>query len=119
MSNEIRLEGLDDFLGFIDSMEITQEDEARAIKKSMVYMQKYVQPKAPKGETGKTEKSVKIKVRKNDFSTEGIIYVDSWYAIFQNFRNVKQQGNYIAWFDKAVEDSSKEALNIISKELMK
>lgn len=119
MSNEIRLEGLDDFLGFLGDMEITQEDESRAIKKAMLQMQKYVQPKSPKGSTGKTEQSVKIKVKKNSFSTEGVVYVDSWYAIFQNFRNMKQRGNYIGWFDKAVEDSSKQALDIISKELMK
>lgn len=118
MSNEIRLEGLDDFVGFIDDLEITQEYETKAIKKAMVYMQKYVQPKAPQ-RSGKTEKSVKIKIKKNDFSTEGIVYVNSWYAVFQNFRNMKQKGNYIGWFDRAVEESSKQALDIISKELMK
>lgn len=119
MSNEIRLEGLDDFLGFVDDMEITQEDETRAIRKAMNHIKRYVEPKAPKGDSGNTVKSIKVKVKKNSFSTEGIIYVSSWYAIFQNYRNTKQKGKYIGWFEKAIADSEKEALNIISNELMK
>lgn len=119
MSNGITLSGLDDFVGFVDNMEITQEDEVRAIKKAMVHLQRYVAPKAPKGSSGKTEKSVKVKVIKKNYSTEGIVYVDSWYAIFQNYRNMKQKGNYIGWFDRGIEEKEQEALDIIAKELLK
>lgn len=118
MSNGIELEGIDDFLDLVEDMEISPEDVARAIKKSMGNIKRYVEPKSP-SVTGKTKKSIKVKLKKSEFGMTGVIYVGAWSAMFQEYRNSKQKGKYVGWFQRAIRESSDTFARDLRRELLK
>lgn len=119
MDNGIKLEGFEELFETLEFMEITQDDESKAMRKALNHIKKYTEPNAPKGESGKTQKSIKVRVRRKDFSTQGVVVVNNWYAMFQEYRNHKQEGRYVGWFERSINDSTKGALNILTKELLK
>lgn len=114
----IELEGIDDFVSFVEDMEITDEAVGIAIRKAMNNIKRYVEPKAP-NKTGRTKKSIKVKIKKSDFGTVGVLYVGSWSAMFQEYRNNKQRGLYVGWFERGVRESGDEFARMLKKELLK
>lgn len=118
MGNGIELQGIENFVDMIESMEITEEDVSRAIKKSMSNIKRYIEPEAP-NVSGKTKKSIKIKLKKGDFAIQGVIYVGAWSAMFQEYRNTKQKGKYVGWFQRAIREGSDRFVEDLRKELLK
>lgn len=118
MASGIRFEGMDlsDIEDLIRESEIDEDKQRRALKKAVKVANKEVVNAMP---SGKSSKKVKQKSAKGDFGAEETLYVDSWYWIFQEFRNRKQKGKYVGTFERAINNANDKVMAVLRKELMK
>lgn len=118
MASGIRLEGMDfaDIEDFIRESEIDENKQRAALKKAVKVANKEVANAMP---NGKSSKKVKQKSAKVDFGAEETLYIDTWYWIFQEFRNRKQKGKYIGTFERAINKTNDTVMAVLRKELMK
>ncbi|MGL5439869.1 MAG: HK97-gp10 family putative phage morphogenesis protein [Filifactoraceae bacterium] len=118
MSSEIIIEGFEDFFQSVKKMEINADKERKGIRAALNVLKRYAEPNAPY-RTGRTKKSLKVKIKRSGFGLEGVLYVDDWKAMFQEFRNSKQEGRHIGWFEKSVRSATDVALDALQKEAFK
>ncbi|WP_143328808.1 HK97-gp10 family putative phage morphogenesis protein, partial [Clostridium beijerinckii] len=77
-----------------------------------------VESNTPVGETGKMKKEIKTKVSKDDFSVTGQVIMGAWYTGFEEF-GTSQQKHHVGFFERSVNSSQNEALEVLAKGLLK
>lgn len=113
----MRLDGFDEFIDMCENMLIEDHEVNKALKKALEKPKKVAESNAP-DVTGKTKKSIKVKMKKEKFGTTGIIYVSDWRAMFQEFRNTKQKGKYVGWFERSITSTEGDIIKTIKVELL-
>lgn len=116
MSNGIELEGFEELEGFIRNGNLTPEDESKAIRKALNPIKNQLEKDTPKGLSEKLSKS-KITIKKEGFATVGVVKAGTFYGMFQEFGTSKSK-KHVGYFERAVEDSKNEALEILSEEIL-
>lgn len=111
------LEGFDEFIDMCEGMNITDEEVSSALRKGLKYSKDEATRNAP-NKTGKTRKSVKLKIKRLPFGVQGIVLVDDWRALFQEFRNTKQKGIYVGWFERSINKTEDQVIGVLKRELL-
>lgn len=112
------LEGFDEFIDLCFEMKLEDEDVTTALTRVLKIPKSRVKQNAPKLK-GLTKKSVKVKVKKNAFGgCTGIVYLNNFQAMFQEFRNVRQLGKHVGWFERTINSCGDEVITELKKELI-
>lgn len=114
---EFRIEGFDELISKIEKMQITEQEERKALNIAGELIKQNVENESPV-DTEKTKKSVKKQIKRIDGNMSCVIKVDKWYAKFQEYGTSQSKAN-VGWFEKAIRDKEKEAISLIAKELSK
>lgn len=117
MANGIDISGLDELIEFNEKLLLTQDEEKAIVKKSIVPIKRALISTTPKGETGQLSK-VKVRVRKLKFGVQGEVKGGAYYDRFQEYGTSFSKKN-VGYFDKAIRQSEREAIDISEKELFK
>ncbi len=112
------LSGFEELETLLQDMTLTEAEEKKAVKKSIDVIAKVVESNTPIGKTGSTKKQIKTKVSKDDFSVTGQIIMGAFYTGFEEF-GTSQQKHHVGFFERSVNSSQNEALEILAKELLK
>ncbi|OOM64239.1 hypothetical protein CLBEIC_55560 [Clostridium beijerinckii] len=99
-------------------MTLTEADEKKAMKDGIDVIYNAVESNTPVGETGKMKKEIKTKVSKDDFSVTGQVIMGAWYTGFEEF-GTSQQKHHVGFFERSVNSSQNEALEVLAKGLLK
>jgi HK97 gp10 family phage protein len=116
--SSIELDGFEELENIFQDMTLTEADEKKAMKSAIDVIYKVVESNTPVGETGKTKKEIKEKVSKNDFSVTGEVIMGAWYTGFEEFGTSQQKHN-VGFFERSVNSSQNEALEVLAKGLLK
>jgi HK97 gp10 family phage protein len=117
MDNGIEIDGFDGLEELLQDMTVTEQDEKRAMKKALSPITDEVTKNAP-SKSGRLKKSIKTSVKVEDFAVVGRVRINSFYGCFQEFGTSQQKAN-IGFFERSVNKSSGESINILAKELLK
>lgn len=113
-----KLDGFDEFINMCDEMKITDDDVSSVMRKALKPVKSEAQKNAPV-KSGKTKTSIKIKLKRTSFGgTIGTVYVDDWRAMFQEFRNIRQSGKHVGWFERSVNNTGDSVVEVLQKELI-
>lgn len=116
MNTGIEIEGFEELEEFLQGMTINESDERRAMRKAIEPIYEEVYSAAPE-DKAKLKKSIKKQVKKDGFSTVGTIKLGAWYSMFNEFGTSRNK-SHIGFFDRAVERTKDEAIEILKKELL-
>ena len=116
--SSIELEGFEDLETLLQDMTLTEADEKKAMKKSIDMIYNVVESNTPDGKTGDMKKQIKEKVSKDDFSVTGQIIMGAFYTGFEEFGTSQQKHN-VGFFERSVNSSQNEAIEVLAKELLK
>ncbi len=112
------LEGFDEFIDLCANMKVEDDEVTSALTRVLKIPKSKVKQNAPKL-NGLTKKSVKVKVKKNVFGgCTGIVYLNNFQAMFQEFRNVRQSGKHVGWFERTINACGDEVITELKKELI-
>lgn len=117
MGNGIEIDGFEDLEELVQDMVITEADEKKAMKKALEPIANEVERNTPE-KTSKLKKSVIKSIKKESFATIGIVRMGRFYDVFQEFGTSKSKA-HVGFFEKSVNKTEKEAIYILSKELLK
>jgi HK97 gp10 family phage protein len=113
----IDIDGFDDLEQLLQDMTITPSDEKKAMKKALEPIAQEVEMNAPE-RTGYSRKQIKTTVNKEDFATIGRVKLGAWYSIFNEF-GTSQSKKWIGFFERSVNKAKDEAIEILTRELLK
>lgn len=113
----MKLEGFDEFISMVEGMAIEDYEVNNALKKALKAPKEAAENNSP-DTTGETKKSIRVKMKKEAFGTTGIIYVSNWKAMFQEFRNSKQKGKYVGWFERSITSTEGEVIKVMKAQLL-
>lgn len=116
MNNGIELRGFEELEELLEDMTITEADEKRAMKKAISPIASEVKKNAPE-RSKRLIKTVIKKVEREGLAIVGIVRLDKFYAMFQEFGTSQQRAN-VGFFERSVNKTKNEALSILSKELL-
>lgn len=116
MSNGIEIEGLDEFTNFLEDMTLTESDENKAVREAIKPIADEVEKNSPVGYTGKLKRISKT-VKKDGFSTVGIVRTKIFYDRFQEFGTSKQKKN-LGYFERSVKNTEDKSVSILAKILL-
>ncbi len=113
------LEGFfDEFIDMCENMEISDDDLYQAMKEALNAPKKEAKKNAPVLK-GKTKSSIKVKLKRDAFGgVTGIVLVDNYRAMFQEFRNTRQKGVHVGWFERSINNSETEVVDSLKKSLL-
>lgn len=114
----IELEGFEELEELLQDMTLTETDEKKAMKASIDVIYNAVESNTPVGETGNMKEKIKEKVSKDDFSITGQVIMGEWYTGFEEF-GTSQQKHHVGFFERSVNSSQNEALEVLAKGLLK
>ncbi|CUU45470.1 HK97-gp10 family putative phage morphogenesis protein [Clostridium beijerinckii] len=114
----IELDGFEELEALLQDMTLTEADEKKAMKDGIDVIYNAVESNTPVGETGKMKKEIKTKVSKDDFSVTGQVIMGAWYTGFEEF-GTSQQKHHVGFFERSVNSSQNEALEVLAKGLLK
>lgn len=113
----IELQGFEELENLLQDMTIDEYDEKKAIKKAIDIIANEVEKNTPMGATGRL-KRLKKTVKKEGLATVGIIKMGAFYDIFQEFGTSKSKKN-VGFFERSVNKTQDQAVEILSNELLK
>lgn len=112
------LEGFDEFIDMCENMEISDDDLYQAMKEALNAPKKEAKKNAPVLK-GKTKSSIKVKLKRDAFGgVTGIVLVDNYRAMFQEFRNTRQKGVHVGWFERSINNSETEVVDSLKRNLL-
>lgn len=114
----IELEGFEELEELLQDMTLTETDEKKAMKAGIDVIYNAVESNTPVGESGDMKKEIKEKVTKDDFSVTGQAIMGAWYTGFEEF-GTSQQKHHVGFFERSVNSSQDEALEVLAKGLLK
>lgn len=115
--SEFNIEGFDELISKIEKMQITEQEERKVLNLAGELIKQNVENESPV-DSGETRKFIKKQIKRIDGNMSCVIKVDKWYAKFQEYGTSQSKAN-VGWFEKAIRDKEKEAISLISKELLK
>lgn len=113
----IEVDGFDEIEELLADMNITQEDERKAMKKAIAPVAAEVERNTPK-KTKRLEKSVAESVTKEDFATVGIVKMGEFYDIFEEFGTSQSKKN-VGFFERSINNTQDGAITTLANELLK
>lgn len=113
----IEIDGFDDLEELLHDMTITEEDEKKAMKKALEPITNEIEKNAPES-TKRLKNQIKSTVKKEDFATVGEIKLGAWYSGFQEFGTSTSKKN-VGFFERSVNSTQNDAIQILSRELLK
>ena len=111
------LSGFEELETLLQDMTLTEAEEKKAVKKSIDVIAKVVESNTPT-KTGNMKKQIKTTVSKDDFSITGTLKMGAFYSMFEEF-GTSQQKNHVGFFERSVNSTQNEALEVLAKELLK
>jgi HK97 gp10 family phage protein len=117
MEGFIEIDGFEDLEELIQGMNITEEDQTKAMRKAIKPIAEEVEKNTPSA-TEKLKKSIKVVVKKEDLAVVGIVRLNRFYDFMQEF-GTSQQKHHVGFFDRSVRRSQDEAISILSEALLK
>lgn len=114
----IELDGFEELENIVQDMTLTEADEKKAMKSAIDVIYNVVESNTPVGETGNMKEKIKEKVSKDDFSVIGQVIMGEWYTGFEEF-GTSQQKHHVGFFERSVNSSENEALEVLAKGLLK
>lgn len=116
--SSIELDGFEELENIVQNMTLTEAEEKKVMKSAIDVIYNEVESNTPVGETGDMKKEIKEKVSKDDFSVTGQVIMGSWYTGFEEF-GTSQQKHHTGFFERSVNSSQDEALDVLAKGLLK
>lgn len=116
--SSIELEGFEELETLLQEMTLTDTVKKKAMKSAVEVIAEEVRSNTPSGTTGRTKKQIKTKVSKDDFSVTGQVIMGAWYTGFEEFGTSQQKHN-VGFFERSVNSSQSEALEVLTEELLK
>lgn len=112
----IEVSGFDELESFVQNMTLTDADERKAMKAAIEVVYDATQENTPtRSETLK--KSEVMQVKKEDFAVVGIVKYGVFWDIFNEFGTSKSKA-HVGFFERAVNSSNDEAINVLARELL-
>lgn len=108
--------GFDELEDYIRDMEVTPEDEKRAMKKGIESAYDEVIKNTPVGRTGELKKNTKMTVKIKDMAVIGTIKADKFYAGFLEY-GTSESKKHVGYFSNAVGNKTDEVVQTIADEL--
>ncbi|OOM76578.1 HK97-gp10 family putative phage morphogenesis protein [Clostridium sp. BL-8] len=116
--SSIELTGFDELEELMQGMTLTEAEEKKAMKSAIDVIYNEIKSNTPVGETGDMKKQIKEKVSKDDFSITGQVIMGAFYTGFEEF-GTSQQKHHVGFFERSVNSSQDEALDVLAKGLLK
>lgn len=117
MSGFIELDGFDDLETLLQDMTITEADEKKAMKKALKPIVDEIEKNTPE-RSKKLKKSIKRIVKREGLAIVGIVRLGKFYDVFQEFGTSQTKAN-VGFFEKSVNRSENEAIEVLRQELLK
>lgn len=117
MSNRIELSGFPELENLLHDMTISEAKEKAAMRLAIVPIKEGLVQATPKGKTRKLME-IKTTVKKEGFATVGILKLGTFYGVFQEYGTSRQRA-HVGFFDSTVRRKEREALTILSRELLR
>ncbi|NRT33253.1 hypothetical protein OD350_00015 [Clostridium beijerinckii] len=115
----IELDGFEEVEALLQDMTLTEADEKKAMKAGIDVIYNAVESNTPVGESGDMKRKIREKVSKNDLSLiTGQVIMGAWYTGFEEF-GTSQQKHHVGFFERSVNSSQDEALEVLAKGLLK
>ena len=117
MSNSIELSGFPELENLLHDMTISDAKEKAAMRLAIVPIKEGLMQATPEGKTRKLM-DIKTTVKKEGFATVGILRLGEFYGMFQEFGTSRQRA-HVGFFDATVRRREREALAILTSELLR
>ena len=113
-----KLEGFDELINLFDEMKLKDEEVTSGLRKALKIPKEIAQKNSPV-RTGRTRDSIKIKIQKGELGgSTGIVYVSDYRGMFQEFRNTRQKGIHVGWFERSIKSSEEQVVVSLKKTLI-
>lgn len=112
----IEIEGLDEVMSMFEDMNITEEDERKALNNSTKGLEKSLESSTPKGKTGKLRK-IKKSTKREGLGYTRTLSLGAFWDIFQEFGTSQQKRN-VGFFERTVRQNENEVVDTLVKELI-
>ena len=116
MSGSIEFSGFDDLEGLIQDMTLTEQDKSKAMRAALKPVYEETQKNTPV-RSEKLKESEIMQVKKEGFATVGIVRYGVFWDFMNEFGNSKNK-KHVGFFERSVNKSTNEALNILANELL-
>lgn len=115
--SSIELSGFEELETLLQSMTLTDSVKKKAMKSAIEVIAEEVRSNTP-SETGNMKKQIKTTVSKDDFDITGTVKLGAWYSGFEEFGTSQNKKN-IGFVERSVNSSQNEAIEVLTKELLK
>lgn len=112
----MEIEGLEDVTSMFQDMNISEEDERRALNNSTKGLEKGLESATPKGRTKKLSK-IKKSTKREGLGYTRTLSLGAFWDLFQEFGTSQQKHN-VGFFERTVRQHENEVSNILIKELI-
>lgn len=113
----IIIDGFEEFEELLEDMVLSDLDKRKAVKSGIEKVADKIEKYSPVGKTGKLKK-IKIRVKNTGLAVEATANSEALYDVFQEFGTSEQKEN-VGYFEKAVKESTDEALEAMSEIIFK
>lgn len=117
MANSIEINGFEELEELLQDMTIDEADEKKAMKRAIEIIATEIEKNTPEGATGRLKK-IKKSIKKEGFATVGTVKMGAFYDIFQEFGTSYSKKNK-GFFERSVNKTQNEVLEVLSNELLK
>ena len=109
----VEVEGMEEFEELLQDMVLDINAKKKAVKAGIDIVAKSIENNSPKGKTGKLSK-IKTSTKNTGLAIEGIAHSNAFYDVFEEFGTSQQKAN-VGYFDRAVQDSTDEAIEKVAQ----
>lgn len=113
--DNFKIDGLDELIDFVESMEISEQKERRALRASGEIIKKSMEDSIVE-DSGYSKKSIKQSIKKLDDGLYSVVEVGSWYYPFEEYgtsQNKSNVGKIERNLQNAIEDAVEESKRIL------
>lgn len=111
------IEGMEDLEELLSEMTLDIVDEKKAMKAAIQPIKEEVEKNTPVL-SGDMKDDIKTSVRQSKEGIVGEVKIQNFHVLFQEFGTSYQQAN-VGFYDRSINKTYKEGLNILARELLK
>jgi len=111
------VEGMEELEDLLSDMTLDVADEKSAMKAAIEPMKQELEKNTPV-DTGDMKDGLKTSVRQTKEGIVGEVKIQSFHVLFQEFGTSQQQAN-VGFYDRSINSTYQEGLNILAKQLLK
>ena len=112
----VEIEGLDEVMSMFEDMNISEEDERRALNNSTKGLEKGLESATPKWKTKKLSK-IKKSTKREGLGYTRTLSLGAFWDIFQEF-GTSQQKHHVGFFERTVRQHENKVIDTLVKELI-